>query len=807
MPFTVRNCAVAVLCCGILAACAGPEKESGPAPGGYFVPPEIPRSRYDIEARIEPRAGLVDGRETIVLVNPSGRSLNTIALDWGLDAGRSMEVTAGGEILAPRREGTGPDIASPVFFELPSEVQAGGRLELRVVFREKTDPSAEDVGFMRTDWYPRLWWDGLRSHDDYSVALTVPDGCALAASGRRDETSGRFEASGARTFGVYLGPGEKTETREVEGVRITAVFTEKGRKAAALCLETAADAVKYYRDWVGFYPYPFLTIVPGGSGRWGGYPFATGIVAIHGLETYRDGESPRHWRHITSHEIGHEYWGEWVIDGDRPGWLWICLGIHMDTEYMIARAYEPDRRGSWMGNYRRAVGMYYDTTLDVTPDQDDRFLYDRNNLVVHSKGPAFINALTVALGPAGFDRLFRKALRDYGGRRLGWREFQRFCEAETGQDLAWFFDAWVRGNGYLCYGIESRECVPSKDGFRTEVRVRRLGTMAMPVAVKAAFEDGSEQTGLTDRTRTLDVLVFESRSRLKEAILDPEGRLAMIPKPRPDIPDEAAAALAWGLDSGKSLEVYGLLRETAVETADLWEGLGRNLFELDRYAEAGDCFARMSADPDFAFSAAAWLGIVADLAGRRESALKHYREALALDQGETLDYGNLNLKIDRAWLEARLRNPYARESELALPGKPSAGDLETLVSNLGWTHEGRNPRRIFEKAAGLEIPRFPFWFKLGMLLFDSADYAPSLTAFVKAASSPDASGLQKFSALTWQGHINDLLGRREAALEAYRRALEADTGQAMTHSQYRMKLDRAWVELRLKTPFAGKKRS
>jgi len=79
--------------------------------------------------------------------------------------------------------------------------------------------------------------------------------------------------------------------------------------------------------------------------------FAPGIVAIHGLETYRDGESPRWWRHIVSHEIGHQDWGEWVLDGDEPSWLWIGLGIHADTEFMIARNYDPDRRVEWVGNY------------------------------------------------------------------------------------------------------------------------------------------------------------------------------------------------------------------------------------------------------------------------------------------------------------------------------------------------------------------------------------------------------------------------------------------------------------------------
>jgi len=72
--------------------------------------------------------------------------------------------------------------------------------------------------------------------------------------------------------------------------------------------------------------FPVPEYHPRGKGPLGGYPFATGIVAIHGQETFKEGEPLVWWQHITSHEIGHEYWGEWVLDPDDPAWLWIGLG-------------------------------------------------------------------------------------------------------------------------------------------------------------------------------------------------------------------------------------------------------------------------------------------------------------------------------------------------------------------------------------------------------------------------------------------------------------------------------------------------
>ncbi len=808
MTYRCRRIIFIVVAAVMAAGVAGSAASNKPG-AGYFVPENVPAALNRIDAKFDLGAGRIEGRETITLKNEASRPLDTISLDWNVNEAQSLEVSVGGTVLPPRRESPEKNLKGPLFFVLPSPVPSGGSLELNILFHQKIESSEAISEFQSSRWHPRLWWDGLPFHGDYSVRLDVPEGYALAASGQRDEKTGRFEARGINSFGVYLGKGMMTETRDAGGVSVTTVFSEKGRKAAAVCMETALDAIAFYRKWLGFYPYPFLSIIPGGAGRWGGYPFAPGVVAIHGLETYKEGESPQHWQHITSHEIGHEYWGEWVMDGDNPSWLWICMGVHADTEYMIARGYDPHRRVDWMGNYVRAVSMHYDTALDVTPAQEDRILYDRNNLVIHSKGPAFLNALEVVLGLDAFDRVYKKALRAYGGKRLGWKEFQRFCEAETAQSLGWFFDSWVRGNSYLCYAIESRDSQPVADGFKTEIRVRRLGTMAMPVPVQAVFEDGTSQTVMTDRTKILDTVVFESKARLKDAVLDPERRLAMLAKPIPEIPADTASAMAWGLDPARSLEVYEALRGIPGLSVDLWQRLGLNLYDADFLAESSDCFAKLAADadPDFRFLGPAWQGLIEDLRENRERALQYYKEALARDKGESFGFGgNFRLRIDRAWLEARLKTPYSRESAISLPERPTVEEMVSLVDGLGWTREGRNPHRIYEKAAGMDIPRAGFWFKLGMLLFDSGDDEESLTAFSKAAAAADASRFRQFSAWVWQGHLNDLLGRRDAALAAYRKALELDIGQAQTHSQYRMTIDRRWVEARIQSPFVWKKR-
>lgn len=793
----------------LLGACGSPEESVSGAKDRYKTPVSPPESHYRIDARIDLEDGVAAGRETIALRNSSTTPLTTVALAWTISDMSSLDVSVGGKKLALCADEAGAKSKSPVSYVLPHPIAPKERLVLDVSFGEKIEMAKGKAEFLTSTWYPRLWWDELPLHDSFSVRLDVSAGYTLAASGRLDKKTGRFEAEGARTFGVYLGKGMKTSSREVDGVEITAVFTEKGAKAAAVCLETAVDAVRYFKNWLGFYPFPFLTIIPGGSGRWGGYPFATGIVAIHGLETYVDGESPQHWQHITSHEIGHEFWGEWVMDSDNPAWLWIAMGIYADTEYMIARKFDLERRASWMKNYIQAIPMYYDMTLDIPPAQEEKILYDYNNTVVHSKGPAVINALAVALGQETFEGIYKKCLRIFGGKSLGWRDFQKFCEKESGQNLAWFFDQWVRSNAYACYQIESTESRPESDGFRTEIRIKRLGPMKMPVPVKALFEDGSEQSALTDRTRDIDALKFKSRAKLKEAILNPDKKIAMTDKLVSEISPAAARLLSWGWEAADSLEVLDAIRDEIIESADLWYKLGTYLYEESHLSEALACFEKVSglnADPVVAFAAQGWMGLLKDLTGRRPAALAHYRKALSLDTGKSMAYRDLRIRIDRKWIEERLMAPFTWGTAVTIPARPTPQELRAILDDLDWTREGKTPLLIYGKAKSLVLHDVDFWFKLGMLLFDSGFTRESLDAFDKTVAG-NPSPILLFAAWTWRGHLLDLLGRRDEALSSYRKALEHDPGSSMEHSQYRLRIDRRWVETRLRAPFSWKKRT
>ena len=169
-----------------------------------------------------------------------------------------------------------------------------------------------------------------------------------------------------------------------------------------------------------------------------------------------------------------------------------------------------------------------------------------------------------------------------------------------------------------------------------------------------------------------------------------------------------------------------------------------------------------------------------------------------------MNHRDLGFQIDRKWVEERLASPFAYGTAVTIPARPTPQELQAILGDLGWTREGKTPYLIYGKAKNLALDDVRFWFKLGMLLFDSGFYGESLDAFDRIVVLK-ASPIYLFAAWTWRGHLLDLLGRREEALASYRQALEHDPGSSMQHGQYRMRIDRRWVETRLTSPFRWKK--
>ncbi|MHC4693672.1 MAG: M1 family aminopeptidase, partial [Planctomycetota bacterium] len=428
--------------------------------------------------------------------------------------------------LSETKDGSG---ACVTVVELSEPIHPGGDAEIQIEFGMSSSEFAGAEKITLTNWYPRLWF-GVETHDEFDVKVETPPGYAMVTSGVGDGKSGYYHAGNVRTFGLFLGKNHKVVKTMTKNVLVQVVFTPEGKECAELLLETAVDVINFYCERFGFYPHSVLSIIPGMNRPAGGYPVATSIVAVHGMEQF-DSKPKLHWQWITAHEIGHEYWGEHVLSEDPDDafdWLMIGLGIYADREYARARGLGLNKHREMINRYIKGVRSGFDTTIILSPEQRSKIIYNFNSVVKHGKSFSVISALDCVLGKKVFGRIYRNCLKDFGGGRLGITDFQAVCEKETGRDLGWFFDQWVNSNKFLSYKITSQSCKKQDGHYICQVEVKCLGDLKMPVPVVGYFEDGTSQSQLTDRLLYVNVLEFKSKFPLEEVRLDPEAALVQV---------------------------------------------------------------------------------------------------------------------------------------------------------------------------------------------------------------------------------------------------------------------------------------
>lgn len=642
----------------------------------FRLPADPPQARYKIEVSLDLPNKVLNGTETITFKNHSFRPVEVIALDWSLQAGtRTMEITEAGTPLRLLNSERGLPVSTPLFYALAKPLKMGAEIELHLKFKTKLPDNLSAMSFVG-NWHPRLWWENIPVRDSYKVKIGAPPGYVMAISGRLNDASGYYENEGVTTsFGICLANNMKTAEKKSEDILITALFTKEGEECARFCLDKAAEIIAFFKGSLGFFPHRFLYILPGSPRPMGGYPYASGIVVIHGQENFKT-MPPLHWEWITSHEVGHQYWGEYMMSDDFPygytnSWLMIGLGICTDHEYVRHKKLSEEKHQAFLKRYLDGVEKRVDTTEDASASLLRQQNYDRNNILIHGKGFSILSALECALGKETFAKIFMKTLKDYGGKRLGYRQLWKICEEVSGENLGWFFEPWVRSNKYLCYQIVSQDSTREGDLYISKVVVDpSLDSIRMPVPVKAVFEDGTSQLQSTDRFLKTNEFRFESRSKLKEVVLDPEGRLAMLKAPLPTLPDELPALISrlpWEGAGKEALKAFELARSSQLKDINLWFSLGIKLVDGGTYAEAFESMKKiMESSPpkEMNFVALIWMGHLKDLLGEREKAVEYYQEALKYDTGGTaMRHDQWGISLNRQWVEERLKTPFTLQKK------------------------------------------------------------------------------------------------------------------------------------------------
>ncbi len=527
-------------------------------------------ARYDIQAEIDPATASLTGQGTITYFNRSPRPLRQLAVHlrhnlFREDALKNTEVPITGGVTLSRVAAAGADLVlktdnSPtpgyavngtlMRLFLPSAVASGDSVVLSFDWSMTLPPDGaprqgiKDQVIYVAYWYPQMavyddvhrafgpmsgWQvDPYRGnaefymgYGDYDVALTVPAGWLIGATGslqNADEvlsqTTNDRLAEALRTGDVVrvvtaddLGPGRATAEGtdgkltwrfKAEGVRdfafglsdqfrwdatialtgdvngngqsdTTNIFAFYGPDAGAWdqSAEFGRHSIETLSQLLWPYPYPHMTAIDGPDSCGGmEYPMMTCIGGTRdstGLYS------------VTVHEFAH-MWFPMQVGSDEKRHAWMDEGLTQFNEY---RAEEVRWGQSTEGQLLGFVSQFFTSGGEIDLMRRGDFYPARN-----------LTALRAILG----EETFNEAYREYGRRWIQkhptpydmWYTF----EDVSGLDLGWFWRTWF----YETWTLDQRVAEVITDGGSSTIIIRDDGMAPMPVLLRITRADESTES-------------------------------------------------------------------------------------------------------------------------------------------------------------------------------------------------------------------------------------------------------------------------------------------------------------------------
>ena len=336
--------------------------------------------------------------------------------------------------------------------------------------------------------------------DTYIVeaSITLPGGMEPVVSlehvGSREngdgtETHSYRDHLPTRTFSLSAAHYETIETESSDGALIRVHTLPDSGADAGEFLEISRKCLDFYSDRYGAYPFPVHAMAQVGEALAGGAAFPS--ATYYPMGSFLAGPPGSFPSAIFAHQLARQWWGTTVPVRERDA-PWLEEGFARFSAYLFGEELEgPDTIGRLMDRY----GQVYDyQVLQSNPGNDapltSRQILRVDNLsyylITYEKGAFVLRMLRWVLG----EGLFLDVMSGYVD-RFAWdavttEDFIETAEALSGEDLGWFFDQWVYGQGMPRYVVDFNYGSSLRGGTDVIVTVEQTGEalFSMPAVLR-----------------------------------------------------------------------------------------------------------------------------------------------------------------------------------------------------------------------------------------------------------------------------------------------------------------------------------
>jgi hypothetical protein len=598
--------------------------------------PLSPRNAsYRIAAKLDPATRTITGDEVITWRNISSTPAATLQFHLYYNAWRNTgstwmreRIRAGNTGLAERpeadfgwidltkmrvsREGSGGEEVFPQLrFIAPDDGNAEDRTVVEAPLARPVLPGeAIDIEiswtsrlprtFARTgaigsfyfvaQWFPKIGvledsgWNCHQFHSateffsdfgSYEVALDVPDGWTVGATGREvgrtqaatGRTTHRYRQDDVHDFAWttspdYLERRARFEHPSLPAVDMRLLLQPEHEAQAERHFAATRAALRHYGEWYGPYPYGHITVVdPAWQSGAGGMEYPTLFTAGTRWIAPARATQPES---VTVHEAGHQFWYGIVATNEfEHAWLDEGLNTYSTAKVMEEVFYPHYYAKRYFGGFvpwvfddlrfnREVDGNRMPAFRPVAGHEDQstptwRYWPGSASAITYNKTALWLHTLERMIGWPALQRILSTYFNRFAFRHPKPEDFFAVANEVSGQDLTWFFDQVHRSSNVFDYAVDLFTSEPAaarglvddggrrrfEDGrhagspYRTTVVARRLGGGIFPVDVKVSFENGEEHRWQWDGRDRWKAFEIERPSRAVSAEVDPDRVLLL----------------------------------------------------------------------------------------------------------------------------------------------------------------------------------------------------------------------------------------------------------------------------------------
>jgi hypothetical protein len=237
-------------------------------------------------------------------------------------------------------------------------------------------------------------------------------------------------------------------------------------------LVDAVAVLPFLEKHFGDYPYKQYSFIQGGDGGME-YPMSTLLIG------------PGAWLHEWLHN-----WYQGVLATNESLYGWMDEGFTTYAEDRASAFLQKDTSFPYAATYKGYFNLAKSGKEEPLSTHADHFnLNAAYSSAVYSKGAVFMEQLGYITGAAVRDQILLDYFNKWKFRHPTATDFIRVAEKRSGMKLDWYKDYWINSTKTIDYAIDSLW----EEGGQTQIRIKRVGLMPMPIDVQLTFTDGSKE--------------------------------------------------------------------------------------------------------------------------------------------------------------------------------------------------------------------------------------------------------------------------------------------------------------------------